>query len=76
MKSKEGQILKKRRIELGFSQQEIASVLGMHIRQYQRFEYGEQSLSSCSMKTGLWICAILKLDPYEVVFNDDRNSVW
>ena len=48
-------ILKQRRLELGLTQQAVAIQLGMHIRQYQRFEYGEQSLSSCSMRTGLKI---------------------
>ena len=46
-------ILKQRRLELGLTQQAAAIQLGMHIRQYQRSEYGEQSLSSCSMRTGL-----------------------
>ena len=60
-------ILKQRRLELGLTQQAVAIQLGMHIRQYQRFEYGEQSLAKCSMKTGLRICSVLHLDPYEVV---------
>ena len=75
MKNQQSQLLKKRRIELGLTQQEIAVELGMHIRQYQRFEYGEQSLANCSMQTGLRICAILRLDPYEVIFPDEKMSV-
>ena len=67
-------ILKQRRIELGLSQQAVATELKMHIRQYQRFEYGEQSLSTCSMRTGLRICALLQLDPFEVVFSEDSPS--
>lgn len=67
-------ILKKRRRELGLTQQEIAIQLGMHIRQYQRFEYGEQSLASCSMHTGLKICALLQLDPFEIVLSEDSPS--
>ena len=75
MKNLQSQLLKNRRVELGLTQQEIAVELGMHIRQYQRFEYGEQSLAKCSMQTGLKICAILRLDPYEVIFPDEKMSV-
>ena len=75
MDKDQSQILKNRRVELGFTQQEIAVELGMHIRQYQRFEYGEQSLAKCSMQTGLRICAVLRLDPYEVIFPDEKMSV-
>ena len=75
MKDRQTQILKGRRIELGLTQQEVAVELGMHIRQYQRFEYGEQSLAKCSMQTGLRICAVLHLDPYEVIFPDEKMSV-
>lgn len=75
MNKDQSQILKNRRVELGFTQQEIAVELGMHIRQYQRFEYGEQSLAKCSMQTGLRICAVLRLDPYEVIFPDEKMSV-
>lgn len=67
-------ILKQRRLELGLTQQAVAIQLGMHIRQYQRSEYGEQSLSSCSMRTGLKICALLKLDPFEVVLSEESPS--
>ena len=74
MKDQQAQVLKNRRIELGLTQQEIAVELGMHIRQYQRFEYGEQSLAKCSMQTGLRICSILRLNPYEVVFPDMKQS--
>ena len=66
MRDQQAQVLKNRRIELGLTQQEIAVELGMHIRQYQRFEYGEQSLAKCSMQTGLRICSLLHLNPYEL----------
>ena len=75
MNKDQSQILKNRRVKLGLTQQEIAVELGMHIRQYQRFEYGEQSLSKCSMQTGLRICAVLHLNPYEIVFPDEKMPV-
>ena len=74
MNTYQSQILKKRRVELGLTQQEIAVELGMHIRQYQRFEYGEQSLAKCSLKTGLRICSVLQLNPYELVFPEMKQS--
>ena len=72
--NREAMILKDRRAELKLTQQELAVEAGMHIRQYQRFEYGEQSLAKCSMQTGLRICSILHLNPYEVVFPDMKQS--
>ena len=35
-------LIKKRRLELGLTQQEAATEPGMPIRQYQRFEYGSK----------------------------------
>ena len=75
MKCRESQILKMRRIELGLTQQAVAVELGMHIRQYQRFEYGEQSLATCSMKTGLKICAVLQLDPFALILPSENGSI-
>ena len=72
MDNREGQVLRERRLELGFSQEEIAIMLGMSVHQYQRYEYGESKLSNCRMRIGLRICAILELDPYKVVFDTAR----
>ena len=63
-------IFKQRGLELGITQQAVAIQLGMHIRQYQRFEYGEQSLSTCSMRTGL-----LKLIKQICIFNNTLYKV-
>lgn len=73
MDNKEGQILRDRRLELGLTQEELALELGMSIHQYQRYEYGENSISNCRMKIGLRICAVLELDPYEVVFGNNEG---
>ena len=70
MQNREGQILRDRRIELGLTQEEIALELKMSIHQYQRYEYGEHLLSNARMRIGLRICAILELDPFEVIFAD------
>ena len=65
--NREGKILRKRRKELGMTQEEAALRLGMDIRQYQRYEYGEHNFSNCPMRIGLRVCALFGLDPYEVV---------
>ena len=73
MKSNEGRILRERRKELNLTQEKVAVMLGMSIHQYQRYEYGEHKLSNCPMRIGLRICAILQLNPYEVILNPDTD---
>ena len=63
-------MLRERRLELGMTQEEVALELGRSIHQYQRYEYGEHKLSNCPLKIGLRICAVLELDPFEVVFGN------
>ena len=64
---REGQIIRDRRIELGLTQEQAAMELGICLQQYQRYEYGERRFSNCPMRIGLRICAVLELDPFEVV---------
>ena len=72
MKRDEGGVLRKRREELGLTQEETALKLGMSIHQYQRYEYGESHLSNTRMRIGLKICAVLQLNPYEAVFGTGK----
>ena len=58
-------VLRSRRNQLGFTQKQVAEMAGVPVSQYQRFESGERDLANCSMKTGLAICAVLLLDPYD-----------
>ncbi|MBP5166994.1 MAG: helix-turn-helix transcriptional regulator [Oscillospiraceae bacterium] len=64
---REGQIIRDRRIELGLTLEQAAIEIGMSLQQYQRYEYGERRFSNCPMRIGLRICAVLELDPFEVV---------
>nr|MDY5756231.1 helix-turn-helix transcriptional regulator [Eubacteriales bacterium] len=64
---REGRILRDRRIELGMTQEEAALELGISLQQYQRYEYGDRRLANCPMRIGLRICALLELDPFEVI---------
>lgn len=63
-------ILRERRIELGLTQDQVAAEAGIQLQYYQLFEYGRRSLATCNMKVGLLICATLKLDPYEIAFQE------
>jgi len=60
-------VLISRRMQLGFTQEQVADMAGIQWSQYQRFESGERDISNCAMRTGLAICAVLLLDPYEMV---------
>ena len=58
------QILRSRRTELGLTQQQVADKARIHLQQYQRLESGERHIYGASMRIGLSVCAVLKLDPY------------
>ena len=72
--TREMQILRSARKKAGFSQMQLATELDMQVRQYQRFEYGEESFSSVNIKTGLKICRILHLDPFDLVLGDNCGT--
>lgn len=59
--------LRYRREEMGLTQQQVADAAQITLRQYQRFESGERSMSSASLRIGLSICAVLNLDPYRFI---------
>ena len=67
-------ILRTRREQLNLSQQQVATAANLQLRQYQRFENGERYIEAATMKTGLSVCAVLKLNPF-VFFpeTDDMN---
>ncbi len=75
MKLSEGQIIRDRRLELGLSQERVASALGMSLHHYQTYEYGEVSLSNSRMRNGLRVCALLQLDPYQVIFGSKNTAL-
>lgn len=65
--TRETEMLRKARQRKGLSQQQVAVIAGVHIRQYQRLEYGERSVGNVKMRFGLAVCAILEIDPFELV---------
>ena len=73
-KTIEGATLRKHRLALKYSQMDVAVRAEIETRQYQRLEYGERNMSSASMRVGLAICAVLKIDPYQLIFGDGEND--
>ena len=65
--TREHEIIRQARIRLGLSQQQVATLVSIQIRQYQRLEYGERSVGNVKMRFGLAVCAILEIDPFELV---------
>ena len=63
----ETEMLRKARLKKGLSQQQVATLAGVHIRQYQRIEYGERPMGSINMRFGLAVCAILEINPFDLV---------
>ncbi len=74
MKLSEGDIIRDRRLELGLSQAQVASILGMTLHHYQMYEYGKLSISNSRMRNGLRVCAVLRLDPYQIVFGPKKDN--
>ena len=73
--TRESEMLRKARIKLGYSQQQVATMAGMQIRQYQRFEYGEREVSSVNLRAGLLLCAALELDPLTLIFGEKPEAL-
>ncbi len=68
--TRESEMLRNARMKLGYSQQQVATMAGMQIRQYQRFEYGEREVYHVNLRSGLLLCAALELDPVMLIFGE------
>ena len=73
--TRETEMLRKARLEMGYTQQEVATLIGMHIKAYQRLEYGERDIRNCSMRIGLAVCAVLGIDPIILVFGGEFKAM-
>ena len=60
-------IIRNRRENLGLTQEEVAKMAGVNLRQYQRLEAGDTELAKSNMSFGLAVCSVLLRDPYEMV---------
>ena len=69
-----GKKIKERRQKLGLTQKEVEELLGIGVGSYQRVERGRRSLRKMNFETGLRLCAILGVDPYELLTGMTRES--
>ena len=65
-------ILRQRRKHLGLTQNQVAEYAGIICKQYQRLESGERNILNASLRIVLPVCAVLKLDPYELFENGEK----
>ncbi len=72
---RQGGIFRQSRIAKGLSQQKVATMLGVHVRQYQRLEYGERSIGKVNMELGLSLCRVLEIDPFLLVFSGRMETL-
>lgn len=68
-------MLRLRRLELGLTQEKVALDVGIAYQQYQNFEYGYRNIKNANFGLGLRICAVLELDPYELIFANNQDWV-
>ena len=73
--TRESEMIRKARMKLGYSQQQVATMAGMQIRQYQRFEYGEREVHHVNLRAGLLMCAALELDPVILIFGEKSEAL-
>ncbi len=73
--TRESTMLREARLRLGLSQQQVATLIGIQIRHYQRFEYGEREIQEINIRAGLSLCAVLELDPVDLVFSGNRKAL-
>ena len=73
--TREHEIIRQARIRLGLSQQQVATLISIQIRQYQRLEYGETDVQKLGMRAGLSLCIVLELDPYDLIFGANPKAL-
>ena len=73
--TREAQMLRSARLQMGYTQQEVATLIGVHIKAYQRLEYGERDIRNASMRIGLAVCVVLGIDPIILVFGGEFKAM-
>ena len=63
-----------RREQLGLTQQQVADMARMPLRQYQRIEQGDSEIEGNRFENCLAICAALLLDPYELILPNPEQA--
>lgn len=70
-------VLLEHRKHLGLTQQQVANLCQISVRQYQRYETGEKSIYSASFQIGVRICRCLQIEindffPGEFTENEEK----
>ena len=73
--TREHEMIRQARIRQGLSQQQVATLISIQIRQYQRLEYGETDVQKLGMRAGLSLCIVLELDPYDLIFGANPKAL-
>ena len=73
--TREHKMIRHARLAKGLSQQQVATLISIQIRQYQRLEYGESDVQKLGMRAGLSLCVVLGLDPYDLIFGAHPERV-
>lgn len=73
--TRETEMLLKARHSHGLSQQRVAALVSIHVRQYQRLEYGESDIQKLGLRPGLALCIVLELDPYDLIFGAQPETL-
>ena len=68
-------LIRQARLAKGLSQQQVANLINIQIRQYQRLEYGESDVQKLGMWAGLSLCIVLEIDPYDLIFGANPETV-
>ena len=61
----QAQLLRDRRTELGFTQEQVADMSGIKLRQYKRIENGTMSITECTGTAMMKAFVALRIDPFE-----------
>ncbi len=67
-------VLRMQREAIGYTQQQVADLAHITLRQYQRFESGERRIESSSFRIGLNVCYALKINPMFYCDLSKRNN--
>ncbi len=73
--TREHKMIHRARKRCGLSQQQVATLISIQIRQYQRLEYGESDVQKLGMRAGLALCIVLELDPYDLIFGAHPETI-
>lgn len=65
--------LKEMRLKSGYSQKELAELVGINFRSYQNYEQGVRKIDNTDIATLLNICIILKCNIKDII--EDENTI-